>query len=253
MRASKRITMRASRRILVVVAATVVMIAAFAVPALAGAEGTLLSRINNSRANAGLPPVERYWDLTDDARAHTEAMISAGHIYHNPGLSGVTGVWQALGENVGVGIDANSLHDAFMASSSHRSNILGDFNYVGIGATTDADGLVWATVVFMKAAPGLNGGGETTTTVAPTTTTTVAPTTTTTVAPSTVPPVPGDGSVGGDTASGASAPSTTTTVPAARPAATAAPAGGADAGPVGDQPPRFERYGSPDGLPAFAI
>lgn len=147
--------------------AATIMATAFAVPAMAGPDGTFLSRINNSRANAGLAPVEMYWDLTDDARAHTDRMISTGSIYHNAALSSVTGVWQKLGENVGVGADANSLHDAFMASSSHRANILGDFNYVGIGSKIDESGILWVTVVFMKAAPGLNGGGETTTTTNP--------------------------------------------------------------------------------------
>ncbi|MGI9665484.1 MAG: CAP domain-containing protein [Acidimicrobiia bacterium] len=176
--------MRNLRRVFTIAVATSIMVAAFAVPAMAGPEGTLLSRINNSRAAAGLAPVEGYWDLTDDARAHSGRMMDTGSIYHNPALSGVTGVWQKLGENVGVGADANSLHDAFMASASHRSNILGDFNYVGVGTKTDDAGILWVTVIFMKAAPGLNGGGETTTTSQP------PPTTTTTAAPAPAPQDP---------------------------------------------------------------
>lgn len=161
--------MHATKRILALCATVAMVLGIVAVPALAAPEGTLISRINGARAGAGLAPLEQYWDLTDDARAHTDAMIGAGHIYHNPGLAGVTGVWEKLGENVGVGIDADSLHDAFMASSGHRANILGDFNYVGVGVKSDADGLMWVTVIFMKAPPGLNGG-ETTTTAPPTTT-----------------------------------------------------------------------------------
>lgn len=189
-------TPRFTHRILILVAAISVLMAVLAVPAMASPAGTFFSRINNSRANAGLPPVERYWDLTDDARAHTDAMIEAGGIFHSSNLSSVTGVWEALGENVGVGGDANSLHDAFMASSGHRANILGNYNYVGIGAKVDEDGLLWVTVIFMRAAPGLNGD-TTTTTAAPTTTTTTsgkfAPepeptTTTTTVATTTTTP-----------------------------------------------------------------
>lgn len=181
---------RNAYRILTLVAAVSVMVSVLAVPAMAGPEGTFFSRINNSRANAGLPPVERYWDLTDDARAHTDRMIENGGIYHNPSLSSVTGVWEALGENVGVGADANTLHNAFMSSSGHRANILGNYNYVGIGAKVDEDGLLWVTVIFMRAQPGLNG--DTTTTTAATTTTTSPaptpapdPTTTTTTAPPT--------------------------------------------------------------------
>lgn len=249
--------MRVRNRMLTVLAAASMLVATFAVPALAGPEGTFLSRINSSRASAGLPPVERYWDLTDDARAHTNRMIDAGHIYHNSNLGGVTGVWQALGENVGVGIDANSLHDAFMGSSSHRANILGNYNYVGIGAKTDADGLLWVTVIFMRAEPGLNGGGDTTTTTTapPTTTTTqpnpLLPQTTTTTAP----PI---------TTTTTSAPTTTTTAP---PKATTTKATTTKAAPsasgstervvvseaMDDDGGMVERFSRPGGLPAYAI
>ncbi|MGI9528417.1 MAG: CAP domain-containing protein [Acidimicrobiia bacterium] len=165
--------MRTIRRVLILALTSTVVIAGLAIPAQAGPEGTLVSRINSSRAAAGKAPLQTYWDLTDDARAHSAAMRNKGSIYHSSNLAGVTSGWEKLGENVGVGVDANSLHDGFMASSSHRSNILGDYNYVGVGVKTDDDGLIWVTVIFMKAAPGLNGGGDTTTTtVAPTTTTT---------------------------------------------------------------------------------
>jgi hypothetical protein len=245
--------MRVRNRLLTVLAATSMLVATLAVPALAGPEGTFLSRINSSRAAAGLPPVERYWDLTDDARAHTNRMIDAGHIYHNSNLGGVTGVWQALGENVGVGIDANSLHDAFMGSSGHRANILGNYNYVGIGAKTDADGLLWVTVIFMRAEPGLNGGGDaTTTTTAPPTTTTTQPnahlpeSTTTTTAPPT-------------TTTTTSAPSTTTTAPPKATTTKASPPTSGSAQPVAvsdafdAERGMVERFSRPGGLPAYAI
>lgn len=176
--------MRTLHRYLIMVMAMSVLVVGMAVPAYAGPEGTLFSRINSSRSASGLAPLETYWDLTDDARAHSARMMDRGSIYHNPSLGSVTGVWQALGENVGMGVDLNAMHDAFMNSSGHRANILGNYNYVGVGVKTDASGVSWVTVVFMKAEPGLNGGGTTTTAAPPTTTaTTAAPATTTTAAP----------------------------------------------------------------------
>lgn len=163
------------KRTLILLFALTLLVTALATPAQAGAAGTLLSRINSSRASAGLPPVETYWDLTDDARAHSARMAAEGRIFHNTNLGGVTGVWLALNENVGVGWDPNELHDSFMSSGPHRANILGNYNYVGIGTATDGEGLLYVTVIFMRAEPGLNGGGTTTTTVPPTTTTTTAP------------------------------------------------------------------------------
>lgn len=185
--------MRHRHRVAILIFAITTLFTTFAVPAHAGPAGTLLSKINSVRASSGLAPLETYWDLTDDARAQTNRMIDKQQVYHSSNLAGVTGVWQSLGENVGVGVDASQLHDAFMASSGHRANILGDFNYVGIGAKVDENGFLWATVIFMRAAPGLNDPVEeqvTTTTIATTTTTTAASTpdpvpvtTTTTAAP----------------------------------------------------------------------
>ncbi len=176
-------------RSLVVVLAMLFGMTVSVSPAHAGGAGTLLSRINSSRAGAGLAPLETYWDLTDDARAQANRMAAEGRVFHNPSLASVNGVWQALGENVGVGWDLNEMHDSFMASGAHRANILGNYNYVGIGVTTDDDGAIWAAVVFMRAAPGLNGGETTTTTVAPTTTTTTSPPPSPPVDPEPTPPI----------------------------------------------------------------
>ncbi len=204
--------MRATHRYLATLLAVTIMVMGMAVPAFAGPEGTLVGKINSSRAANGLAPLETYWDLTDDARAHSARMMDRGEIYHSTSLSSVTGVWLKLGENVGMGVDLNALHGAFMNSSSHRGNILGDYNYVGVGVKTDASGVSWVTVVFMKAAPGLNGGTTTTTTQPPVTTTTTQPpvTTTTTV------PVAVEASATTTTTTTTQPPmTTTTTVPVA--------------------------------------
>ena len=37
-----------------------------------------------------------------------------------------------------------------MNSSGHAANILGDYNYVGVGTDTSSDGTLYVTVVFMK-------------------------------------------------------------------------------------------------------
>lgn len=203
------------RRYLVLIATMAMLLAVFAVPAAAGSAGSFVSKINSSRAAAGLTPVESYWDLADNARSHSNLMADRGELFHSSNLGSVTSGWDRLGENVGVGPDnVSAMHTAFMNSSAHRRNILGDFNYVGVGVTIDAEGFMWVTVIFMKAAPGLNGGGTTTTTAAPTTTTTTAPpaTTTTTTQPPDTPP----------------GPTTTTT--------TAPPLPPADQPPSGDQP-----------------
>ncbi|MFQ5553972.1 MAG: CAP domain-containing protein [Acidimicrobiia bacterium] len=125
-------------------------------PALAASgESSFLSRMNAERTARGLAPVEMYWDLVDDARAHSQRMAAQGSLHHNPSLGGVTGGWMALGENVGVGPEVATVHEAFMDSAGHRRNVLGDFNYVGVGVVVENADKLWVTVVFMKGAPGL--------------------------------------------------------------------------------------------------
>ena len=129
-------------------------------PALAGPAGTFVSKINSERSARGLAPLEVYWDLTDDARAHAKRMMDKDDLYHNPNLASVTTGWSKLAENIGVGPDAGRLHDAFMDSSGHRKNILGDYNYVGVGVAEEPSGKLWVSVVFMKGPPGLVGDPE---------------------------------------------------------------------------------------------
>ena len=115
----------------------------------AGAD--FLTRLNDERRAASLAPLKVYWDLEDDAHLHTERMIDAGEIYHNPNLADVTGpVWSRIGENVGVGGNVEMLHRAFMNSPGHRANVLGDFTHVGIGAQRGPTSRLWVTFVFMK-------------------------------------------------------------------------------------------------------
>ena len=166
-----------------------------------GSEQGFLSAINSSRASAGLGPLKMDGGLQSHARKHTADMIAKGEIFHSTSaeLKAAAGSgWSKLGENVGRGGTVSSLHSAFMNSAGHKKNILGDYNYAGIGTDT-SDGVLYVTVVFMKkggstappattsttaAAPKNDGGSKTTTTQAPkptTTTTTLPPTTTTTL------------------------------------------------------------------------
>jgi hypothetical protein len=151
--------MRTRHRVMLLVVATSLAAFGWALPAQAGAEESFVARINAERAARGLEPMQIYWDLTDDARAHSAAMKSQDRIFHNPNLAAVTSEWRGLGENVGVGYSVGSLHDAFMSSPAHRANILGDHNYVGVGVVPDSDEVLWVTVIFMRGPDGLADGG----------------------------------------------------------------------------------------------
>ena len=161
----------------------------------AGQENEFLAAINSSRSAAGLAPLAMSGSLQTYARSHSAFMASGScaegaSICHSTGaqLAAAAGSgYTKLGENVGRGPGVSALHTAFMGSSGHKANILGDYNFVGIGTTTQ-DGYIYVTAVFMK--KGDTAAASPTTTVAkspapaPTTTsttvTTLPPTTTTT-------------------------------------------------------------------------
>jgi hypothetical protein len=139
-------------------------------------EAEFVSLINQSRGAAGFAPLTVHSDLVVGARNHTAEMIPTGTIFHSTSaeLSSVTSGWSVLGENVGKGPNPSVLHRAFMESPSHKANILGDFDRVGVGVGHDADGTLYVTVIFMKSANAPAPTTTTTTAPAPTTTTTVA-------------------------------------------------------------------------------
>jgi hypothetical protein len=142
-------------------------------------EAGFLAKINASRSANGLAPLSVDGGLRNHARVHTQDMMDAGDIYHSTSaeLKAAAGSgWSKLGENVGRGGTVDSLHAAFMNSAGHKANILGDYNYAGIGTGT-LEGVLYVTVVFMK-----KDGGSTTTTTAPAATTTTANGSTTTTA-----------------------------------------------------------------------
>ena len=188
---------------LTIVAAVALFGAGLAATADSGTEADFLARINSTRQSNGLGPLEIDGGLRSHARNHTQDMIDAGEIFHSSEgeliASGGTG-WDKIGENVGRGQSPTSLHEAFMDSAGHKKNILGDYNYVGIG-TGSSNEYLYVTVVFMK-----KGSTSTpTTTEAPAETTTTEPTPNTTNAPEPTQPAP-------ETTTTTSPPTTTTTL-----------------------------------------
>ena len=140
-------------------------------------EALFVQLMNATRAASGLSVLATYDDLIDDARRHTSEMAAEGRIFHSSEaeLTSATTGWAAIGENVGMGPNPEILHQAFMASPSHKANILGDYDRVGVGVGRSGDGTMFVTVLFMKNA---------TVPVTTTTTTTAAPP----PPPSTTPP-----------------------------------------------------------------
>lgn len=125
-------------------------------------EQRLVERMNAERVSRGLAPMAADAVLTEVGRDWSKRMIADGGLKHRP-MSDLAKLvpdsWQRLGENVGFTFKheasetelADRLHAAFMASPGHRDNILGDYNFVGVGVERTPDTAMWVTVNFMKA------------------------------------------------------------------------------------------------------
>lgn len=129
-----------------------------------------VSFVNSRRSGAGLAPVGSSGALASVARAHSQSMAARNVLGHSNNLrsavSEVLPAWQAVAENVGVGDSVANVNAQFMASATHRANILGNFNLAGVGAVTGDDGRVWVTQVFARVA---SSTATRTATVTPTT------------------------------------------------------------------------------------
>lgn len=133
----------------------VAMLVALVVPvgaarASGDAAADLTRWIGEERAAAGVAGLQVASDLVQVATRHSQRMAAEGRLHHNESLTSEVDGWERLTENVGYGPDARSVHDAFMASSSHRANILdAGVTQVGVGVAFE-DGTLWVTQVFRR-------------------------------------------------------------------------------------------------------
>jgi hypothetical protein len=122
------------------------------VPAEASSSSDFVSRINAERTARGTSALTVRADLTAAAQAQANRMATRAEMFHNPNLGGSVSHWTMLAENVGYGPDVARVHAAFMASASHRANILnGKYTEVGVGVVVK-DHVMWVAEVFRRPA-----------------------------------------------------------------------------------------------------
>lgn len=97
-------------------------------------ERCMMRKINRKRARHGLRKLR--WDLQLGyvARRHAGSIASARGVYHDSRVGEKVTNWRRLAQNTGRGTKCKSLFRSFMRSSKHRSNILGSWYFMGVGA-----------------------------------------------------------------------------------------------------------------------
>lgn len=119
----------------------------------AAAEQDFLNRTNALRASLGLGALRSNSELLAKARSWSQTQASSGTIFHSTLTSGVTQNWHRLGENVGMGPDVVSIHDALVRSPRHYENLADNgFTEVGIGVVKQGN-IIYVTQVFMELMP----------------------------------------------------------------------------------------------------
>ena len=113
-------------------------------------ERTILNALNADRAAAGLAPLQLDSTLVATARAHSAEMSGGNRLFHTTDLGAVAPQkWRALGENVAMSTSLDAVNPRLMESATHRANILGNFDRVGIGVVV-VGGRIWITQEFMQ-------------------------------------------------------------------------------------------------------
>jgi uncharacterized protein YkwD len=92
-----------------------------------------MRKINRARVRHGLPKLYRDKQLGYVARIHAREMAHYGAVWDDYYVGSRVTHWSSLGTNAGRGNGCRQLTRAFLASWSHRANMLGHFNFVGVG------------------------------------------------------------------------------------------------------------------------
>ena len=130
----------------------------------AAGEAQILAALNQSRAEAGVPPLKLDPKLTDAARNH--ALLLAKHHVLSHQFSGepplterlrsTSLIFTAAAENVGMNTQLDDVNDMFMRSPGHRANMLNSaYDGAGIGVVHIGSSY-WITEDFAKLTPDLS-------------------------------------------------------------------------------------------------
>ena len=136
---------------LIVVALSTVLVMSLAAPAQAVTrdEKDVAWRINHEHYTRRIRSLAVWESLSNTARNHSCTMARQDNLYHNPSLTRQVRGWRILGENVAVGWNLYEIHKAWMASASHRDNVLERrYRAVGVGICRAASGAMYVTTIF---------------------------------------------------------------------------------------------------------
>jgi uncharacterized protein YkwD len=120
-------------------------------------EKSVFDLVNSNRSANGLDPLVWNDTIADTARGHSKDMadgpVPFGHDGFNDRFAAISRIIPASAgaENIAYTSGADSAVTIWMDSASHRANILGNYNYTGVGvAWSSANGAYYFTQIFIR-------------------------------------------------------------------------------------------------------
>lgn len=119
-------------------------------------ETQVLTLVNNYRASIGLNILEKIDYISIKSEEHDNYMISTGTVNHNYFQDRYENLVQVIGaKNVSENLAYNyatpeSVVNAWLSSTGHKANVVGDFTHFGISIRTNSEGKKYYTNIFVK-------------------------------------------------------------------------------------------------------
>ncbi len=137
-------------------AATLVLFASFS-PGTGPLEKDVLKYTNQYRKSKGLGTLQMRSDLNAIARKHSEDMAKGRRPFGHGGFTQrekqIKRMYSSctMAENVAYGSSTGrDVVTQWKNSSPHRRNLLGDYDYSGIGTARDRNGRIYFTQIFVR-------------------------------------------------------------------------------------------------------
>ncbi len=123
-----------------------------------GMEKDILYYINEYRKSLGLGALQMLKEATTEAINHSVEMANKTSAFGHDGfdaridnIQAQIGFLHGAGENVAYGkLSAKEVVDLWINSPPHKKNIVGDFDFTGIGVVKNSDGLPFYTQIFIR-------------------------------------------------------------------------------------------------------
>lgn len=123
-------------------------------------ELSILDQVNQYRTEQGMAPLTLDINIVIQARNHSQNMAEGSVPFSHQGLkerAAATGItFDSVSENVAYHQEVSNLAatvvNGWLQSEGHHKNIIGNFNFTGVGVVPNPSGRYYFTQIFIRSA-----------------------------------------------------------------------------------------------------